>query len=337
MSPLLIIFLRQGILMDIDNGLNYRAKKPVIIVTGCGSGIGYELAQILYLREDLNVIVTARSKSLELIYKKFIENNRFLIRELDITNNDNIYSLIHEVSSLWGRVDVIINNAAVCFRAVIEHMDVESEMLQLKTNYLGPMALIRSVLPIMREQRSGIIINVSSVSGMLAMPTMGSYSASKHALEGATEALWYEAKPFGIKVNLVQLGFINSNSFKKVQLSHKAQLSLALGGPHSEYYKSMTPMIEKLMHFSFYSSETIAKKIIKLLDNPKSQLRLPLTPDAIFFGIIKKIIPSMFLNRLLYLLLPGSMTTWGGRWKVSKSNNKKPSSLLTEQKLKNTS
>jgi short-subunit dehydrogenase len=319
--------------MDVDKRSNYRAENPVVIVTGCGSGIGYELAKKLYFREDLNVIITARSKSLDFIKQNFLETNRFLIRKLDITNNDNIYSLIHEVSSLWGRVDVIINNAAVCFRAVIEHMDVESEMLQLKTNYLGPMALIRSVLPIMREQRSGIIINVSSVSGMLAMPTMGSYSASKHALDGATEALWYEAKPFGIKVNLVQLGFINSNSFKKVQLSRKAQLSLALGGPHSEYYKSMTPMIEKLMHFSFFSSETIAKKIIKLIDNPKSQLRLPLTPDAIIFGIIKKIIPSMFLNRLLYLLLPGSMTTWGGRWKASQSKSKKLSSLQAEQEL----
>jgi short-subunit dehydrogenase len=201
-------------------------------------------------------------------------------------------------------------------------MDVESEMLQLNTNYLGPMALTRAVLPIMREQRSGAIINVSSVSGMLAMPTMGSYSASKHALEGATEALWYEAKPFGIKVNLVQLGFINSNSFKKVQLSKKAQLSLDLGGPHSEYYRSMTPMIEKLMHFSFFSSEKIAVKIINLVDHPKTQLRLPLTPDAILFGIIKKIIPSMLLNRLLYLLLPGSMTTWGGRWKANKADKK---------------
>lgn len=320
--------------MGHDLKSNSKADNPVVIITGCGSGIGLELAKQLYFRNDLNVIVTARGKSLEFIKKIFFESERFLIRELDITNNDHIYSLIHQVSSNWGRVDAIINNAAVCFRAVIEHMDVESEMLQLKTNYLGPMALIRSVLPIMREQRSGIVINVSSVSGMLAMPTMGSYSASKHALEGATEALWYEAKPFGIKVNLVQLGFINSNSFKNVQLSKKAKMSSTLGGPHSEYYKSMTPMIEKLMHFSFFSSEKIASKVIKLIDKPKSQLRLPLTPDAIIFGIIKKLIPSMFLNRLLYLLLPGSMTTWGGKWKakaLAHSHPEKPKEVALQR------
>lgn len=303
--------------------------KQVVIVTGCGSGIGLELAKLLSRRSDLRVVATARIKTLEQLRKIFTETSDFILRELDITNEDNIYSLIHEITLLWGRVDVIINNAAVCFRAVIEHMDVESEMTQLKTNYLGPMSLIRSVLPIMREQRSGLIINVSSVSGMLAMPTMGSYSASKHALEGATEALWYEARPFGIRVNLVQLGFINSNSFKRVVLSNKAELSVALGGPHSEYYKSMTPMIEKLMAFSFFSSGKIAKKIICLIDKPKQRLRLPLTPDAIIFNFLKKVVPSFFFNRALYFLLPGSMK-WGGQWKAGKV-------VSTSEQVKNVS
>ncbi len=298
---------------------NNSVYKKVVIVTGCGSGIGLELAKKLYDRLDLRVVATARKKTLEQVRKIFNETERFIMRELDVTDDDNIYSLIHEITLLWGRVDVIINNAAVCFRAVIEHMDFEAELLQLKTNYLGPMALTRSVLPIMREQRSGLIINVSSVSGMLAMPTMGSYSASKHALEGATEALWYEARPFGIKVNLVQLGFINSSSFKRVVLSNKAELSMALGGPHSEYYRSMTPMIEKLMAFSFFSSAKIAGKVLKLIDKPRSRLRVPLTPDAIVFSLLRKFVPARIFNRVLYLLLPGSMR-WGGLWKAGKAH-----------------
>ena len=150
------------------------------------------------------------------------------------------------------------------------------------------------------------------------MPTMGSYSASKHALEGASEALWYEARPFGIRVNLVQLGFINSSSFKRVVLSNKAELSMALGGPHSEYYRSMTPMIEKLMAFSLFSSAKIAGKIIKLIDKPRSRLRLPLTPDAVIFSVLRKVVPSFLFNRVLYFLLPGSMK-WGGAWKAGKA------------------
>ncbi len=293
--------------------------KQVVIVTGCGSGIGLELAKKLYLRKDLRVVATARTKTLEQLHKVFTQNENFMLRELDVTNDDNIYSLIHEITLTWGRVDVIINNAAVCFRAVIEHMDVESELTQLKTNYLGPMSLIRAVLPIMREQRSGLIINVSSVSGMLAMPTMGSYSASKHALEGATEALWYEARPFGIRVNLVQLGFINSSSFKRIVLSNKAELSMALGGPHSEYYRSMSPMIENLMAFSIFSSVKIAKKIVNLIDRPRQRLRLPLTPDAIVFSLLRKLVPAFIFNRFLYFLLPGSMK-WGGHWKAGRAH-----------------
>ena len=287
--------------------------KPVIIITGCGSGIGYELAQKLYLKDEFNVVITARKKTLLVLQSKFDETDRFILRELDVTNNDNINSLVQEVVEKFGRVDAIINNAAVCYRAVIEHMDDDSELLQLKTNYLGPMSLTRAVLAIMREQGSGNIINISSVSGMLAMPTMGSYSASKHALEGATESLWYEAKPFGIKVNLVQLGFVNSDSFKRVLYSKKAALSAALSGPHSDYYTSMTPMIEMLMSWSLSTSSRVAEQIINLIKKPNARLRVALTADAIIFSILKRIIPSRFLNQFLYLLLPGS-TKWGKPW-----------------------
>ena len=205
--------------MSVINVNKSSGKKPVIIVTGCSSGIGLELAKKLYPIKSHRTVITVRKASLAEISARFPDTDTFLVRELDVTDDVMIYSLIQEISCAWGRIDTLVNNAAVCFRAVVEHMDVESELLQLKTNYLGPMALTRAVLPIMREQRCGQILNVSSVSGMLAMPTMGSYSASKHALEAASEALWYEARPFGIRVNLVQLGFVNSSSFKRVLLS----------------------------------------------------------------------------------------------------------------------
>jgi len=101
-------------------------------------------------------------------------------------------------------------------------MTVADEQLQMQTNYFGPLALIRDLLPSMREKGRGKIINVSSVSGMIAMPTMASYSASKHALKGASEALWYEMKPYGINVSLIQPGFIKSNSFHNVYFSHSS-------------------------------------------------------------------------------------------------------------------
>jgi short-subunit dehydrogenase len=166
----------------------------------------------------------------------------------------------------------------------------------------------------MREQRSGQIVNISSVSGILAMPTMSSYSASKHALEGATEALWYETQPFGINVNLVELGFIKSDAFKNVILSNKAQMSSLIDGPHSEYYTSMTPFIEKLMSMSLTSSRSAAKRISSIIDKNSSKLRFAGTPDVLLFSFMKRILPSSWQNRLFYSLLPHSIK-WGGHWK----------------------
>ena len=296
--------------------IDQQLHKPVIVITGCGSGLGYELARALSNREDYRVLITARAHKVEKLRQSFTENDRFKIRELDILNDQNIYNVIHDICNEWGRVDVVVNNAAVCYRGVIEHMDSEAELLQLRTNYLGPMSLVRAVLPIMREQRSGQIINISSVSGILAMPTMGSYSASKHALEGASEALWYEERPFGIRVNIVELGFVNSESFHNVVLSNKAKLSTLLKGPHSEYYLSMSPFIEKLMKLSVSPPRKIASKIIDVIEKQPTSLRIAATPDVWLFDFIRRIVPSKILNYLFWFMLPGSLS-WGGRWRKS--------------------
>jgi NAD(P)-dependent dehydrogenase (short-subunit alcohol dehydrogenase family) len=300
--------------------LHSNNKKPVVIVTGCSSGLGSSLATQFYLREDLRVIATCRHHSLKELRAKFPTTDRFEVVELDVTEESAIYSFVNNICRLWGRIDVLINNAAVCYRGVVEHMDSDSELVQIKTNYLGPMTLTRAILPIMREQRSGHIINVSSVSGILGMPTMASYSASKHALEGATEALWYESRPFGILVNLIELGFIKSSSYKKVVMAPKAQMSSLLSGPHSEYYHSMVPFIEFLMNHSFSSPEKISRKIISCIDRKNPKLRVLGTPDAVFFNFLKWVFPSHWLHLILYRCLPNSIR-WGGLWKVGTNAN----------------
>ncbi|MEK6556014.1 MAG: SDR family NAD(P)-dependent oxidoreductase [Bdellovibrionota bacterium] len=290
------------------------AHRKVIIVTGCATGLGLELAHELYEKAQYHVVITARQHSISELKAIFNETDRFIIRSLDVTNDDNIYQLVNEIALLWGRVDCIINNAAICFRGVIEHMDADSELLQLKTNYLGPMSLTRAVLPIMREQGGGQIINISSVSGMMAMPTMASYSASKHAREGATEALWYEARPFGINVSLIELGFLNSDSFKRVLLSKKADISSRLNGPHSEYYRSMTPFIERLMKLTWAKPKYIANRIVNLLERKNPPLRVALTADVFIFSLMKRILPSQLFHSILFWLLPDSLK-WGHREK----------------------
>lgn len=281
--------------------------KPVILVTGCSSGIGLDLARLLYEIPRYRVVVTARKESLsQLKQAGLLESSRFLVRELDVTSRQNRNELVKEICERWGGVDVLVNNAGFAYRSVMEQMDNQSEHKQMETNYMGPMSLIRQVLPHMREVGRGKIINVSSVSGMLAMPTMGSYSASKHALQGASEALWYELRPFGIDVTVVQPGFINSRSFKRVRYSKKSEPELNKVGTYADYYSHMTPFIERLMSLSQVTSEDVARKILKVIQKQKPRFVVPATPDAVLFYYLRKFVPRRWFQVLLFNMLPGA-------------------------------
>ena len=277
----------------------------VILVTGCGSGIGFALAELLYDQPRYKVIITARPGSLPLLRERFCEDARFIIRALDVTNQNEIRSLVKEINGIWSGIDILVNNAGISYRAVIEHMSAKEEQEQFATNYFGPVALIRSVLPHMREQGRGKIINISSVSGMLAMPTMGSYSASKYALEGMSEALWYELKPFGINVSLVQPGFVHSKSFLKVHYSVKSSPEHGTEGLYADYYEQMTPFVAKLMNASLTTPKHVAKRILKVIRRRNPPLWIPATVDATIFYYLRRFVPRSLLMNLLFITLPG--------------------------------
>ena len=284
--------------------------KPVILVTGGNSGIGLAIAKKLREYPQYRVVVTARDSSIKELEKKLPQNDNFWIHHLDVTLQAERKELIRNIEKRWGGVDILINNAGISYRSVVEHMTEQDELKQLKTNYLGPMALIRKVLPHMREQGRGKIINISSVSGMLAMPTMSSYSASKHALEGASEALWYEMRALGVNVSLVQLGFIRSNSFTHVYYSEAAKEAETTNAPYSDFYKAMAPFVAKMMKNSLTTPEAVAKKVIWTIRKQNPPLRVPATLDAIVFYYLRRLIPRRLFHPFLYRCLPGA-NKWG--------------------------
>jgi short-subunit dehydrogenase len=285
----------------------------VVLVTGCSSGVGEAIADLLYHQTEYRVVVTARSHSIDLLRQRFIESDRFMVRELDITETAQIEKLVAEIYQCWRAIDVVINNAGISYRSVTEHMDEESELLQIKTNYLGPMALIRCVLPTMREQRSGRIINISSASGHISMPAMGSYSASKAALEGASEALWYEMRPFGVKVTIVQPGFIHSDSYQRVYFSKKAVLSRALNGPYALCYRSLNPRIESLMKLSKVSPQNVAVRVLRVIKARSPVLWLAVTADAKILMLARRVLRRRLFAFLMYRFLP-SIKLWGRKY-----------------------
>jgi short-subunit dehydrogenase len=287
--------------------------QPVIVITGCSSGIGMAVAELMQKQPNYRVVMTARHDSLPILNEKFKENDRVMIRALDVTSEADRKKLIEDVVQRWGSINILVNNAGIAYRSVFEHMTSESELHQMDTNYLGPAGLIRLILPVMRQQGRGKIINISSVSGMLAMPTMASYSASKYALEGMSEALWYEGRPFGINVSLIQPGFIHSKSFQRVYYTEASKPPGSFESDYGDYYANMEPFIHKLMDWSITNPPKIAKLVLKVIRTEDPPLWIPATIDAWAFYYLRRMVPRRLLLPLLFAALPKSRT-WGKRF-----------------------
>ena len=129
---------------------------------------------------------------------------------LDVRADDSVWACVDAVSSRGGRIDVLINNAGYELAGAVEELTSEDTRAQFETNFFGVVRMVTAVLPAMRQQKRGHIINVSSLAGVSSIPFLGIYSASKFALEGYTEALRHEVKPFNIQVSLTEAGFLKT-------------------------------------------------------------------------------------------------------------------------------
>lgn len=286
-------------------------RLKTVVITGASSGLGLAIAHRL-MRGPYHLILTARSTSLpRFATHGVVESDRLWIRPLDVLNRTERNAVIDEVEKRAGGLDVLINNAGFAFRSVLEHVEQDELLQQMITNFWGPMELVRRALPGMRARRSGRIINISSVGGMMAMPTMAIYSASKFALEGATESLYYELKPWKIHVTLVEPGFINSDSFTQVR--YTTQSGCAMRDPSEPYYghyRFMTSFIQKIMKLSPASAESVARVVESVMNRRHPPLRALATPDAHLFDIMRRIMPRSLYHWILYQMLPHA-DCWG--------------------------
>ena len=282
-----------------------------VLITGASTGIGLATARAL-CGTGYRVILTARQSSLPRFASHAIEESEQVrIRPLDVTKEEEREAVLAEAERDWGGIDVLINNAGVSYRAVVEHVAEQERLAQMNVNFRSPMEMIRMVLPGMREKRAGRVITISSVGGMMAMPTMAAYSASKFALEGAHEALWYEVRPWDIRVTLVQPGFVDSDGFQKVRYTPESDRSEhELAEPYHEHYVNMGPFIARLMRMSKATPESVARVVIKTIRHRRPPLRVPATMDARVFAFLRRILPRSTYHWLLYRMLP-NVHTWG--------------------------
>jgi NAD(P)-dependent dehydrogenase (short-subunit alcohol dehydrogenase family) len=181
---------------------------PVILITGCSSGFGM-LAALAFARRGDTVFATMRSleKARPLREAAAAENLPLEIVRLDVTEPASVEGAVADAIAKAGRIDVLVNNAGIGAVAAIEDFD-DDEILQVfETNLFGAIRTIRAVLPHMRAQRGGRIVNVGSLSGVVPSPFRGVYSATKSGLASVTEALFFELHPFGIHASVIEPGF----------------------------------------------------------------------------------------------------------------------------------
>jgi NAD(P)-dependent dehydrogenase (short-subunit alcohol dehydrogenase family) len=180
------------------------SSKPVWFITGCSTGFGRELSVIL-LKRGYRVVATARDKGkVDDIVAGHDKNG--LALKLDVDKQDQIAAAIKAAEAKFGRIDVLVNNAGYGYLAAVEEGDDSDIRAMFDTNFFGLAAMTRAVLPIMRAQKSGAIVNVSSIGGFIGNPGSGYYAATKFAVEGLSEALSKEVAPLGIKVIIVEPG-----------------------------------------------------------------------------------------------------------------------------------
>ena len=293
--------------------------KRVVLITGASRGLGLAVAKTLIERGRYRLVLTAREASLSRFAEAgIVPSDDVGLCSLDVARHEEREAVVEYAAERFGGVDVLINNAGTMTRAVVEHVSDADHLRQMRVNYHGPMELSRLCLPGMRERGRGHIINVSSVGGMMAMPTMSVYSASKFALEGASEALYYEVRPWNVFVTLVEPGFIDSGAIERVVYTDRSRA--AAENPHSPYhahYANMAVFIAQIMRRTPSTPTSVARTILRVLDKKCPPLRVAGTLDARIFSILRRILPRGLYHEVLYRALP-QVASWGPRTKTKK-------------------
>lgn len=243
----------------------------VALVTCSSSGIGYETSLAL-ARDGFLTFATMRNLNKAEDIKSATTKESLPIRtkQLDVTDDMSVKNAVQTISSeTGGRIDVLVNNAGYVLSGAFEDLAIDEIKTQYETNFFGLIRTTQAVLPIMREQKSGIIVNISSGAGRFGYPGHSAYISTKFAVEGLSESMSYELEPFGIKVVIVEPGVIMTNIVNTMVVARKSQ------DPNSAYSRMMQKMantFEGLMKNSS-SPDLVANVVLKAVKDENPNFR----------------------------------------------------------------
>ena len=261
----------------------------VVLITGASSGLGKATASHL---ADLGYVVygTCRNPN------QYETPPNYKLISLDLNQPTSIQSAVEELLGEEGRIDVLINNAGSGIIGPMEELEIDALRANFETNCYGPLLLMKKVLPVMRKQKEGFVVSITSIGCAMGLPFRGAYSASKGALSLLTESLRMEVKPFGIKMCTVAPGdFVSDIASRRYYAPQKEQ------SPYEAIYKRNLATIDAHVS-SGIQPEVIAHKIARILfqKKPKVHYRVG-APLQKFSVVLKGILPSRLFEKLLLL------------------------------------
>ncbi|HSA76398.1 MAG TPA: SDR family oxidoreductase [Nitrosarchaeum sp.] len=252
--------------------------EKVAIVTGTTSGIGYETCLSL-ARDGFYTFATVRDvkkvEKISQIAKK--ENLKIEIIEMDVDDEKSISTAIQKILSKKQQIDVLVNNAGWGLFGSVEDVPLKDFRAQFETNLFGIISIIQKVAPVMRKQKSGVIVNISSVAGRIGFPGSPAYISSKFALEGLSESLRYELGQFGVKVVIIEPGVIKTNFFSSMKIAKPKPDS-----PYKEITEKVIMGVKMMAELGTPPSE-VATTILKAIKEKDPKPRYIVGNDAQMF------------------------------------------------------
>ena len=282
------------------------SQSPVVIITGASSGIGEAASRRLFGSGFRLVLVARRAERLQSLQAELEQASsmaspardpsRVLTVTADITRKEDRERLVSEAMRVFGRIDGLVNNAGFGQRGPIELVPVESIRQNFETNLFSLIALTQLVIPIMREQGKGRIVNVGSVAGRIARPFSSVYDATKHALEAVTDGLRGEMSPFGIRVSLIQPGFILTEFLDVANKISRPIIEHA--GPYTPYLSGFAGMSKKARRIAGHPDD-IAQLVVRALTDERPRFRYAAPLHAKLFLMMKRFLPERLFEEVV--------------------------------------
>ena len=259
-------------------------NSKVILITGASSGIGKASAEYL-AQQGHTVYGTSRYPGSN------PKPNDYTVLQMDVTEIESIQTAVNHIIRDRGKIDVMVNNAGFGIAGAMEDTSLDKAKEQFETNFFGTVRLIKSVLPIMREQDSGLIINISSIGGLIGLPFQSMYSASKFAIEGLTESLHKELHSSKIKITMIEPGDFKTGFTEKREIPKNASQSVA--------FQNTLNIIENDEN-SGQNPELIGKLLNQIINKSNPRLRYTVGAfDQKLAVILKRLLPNCFFDWII--------------------------------------